>query len=209
MTKASGTSAGDKRRARRIGFLAGAALLLMGSAAFACVTFRGQMTLTGDTPGNPVTGDETTHGYCTTGQPLVAARANNGDTIKVDVAAAVVCATATNKLAAGTWDVNIRNDAAYTLIQPSPTSPNPNSSNVVPSFVNGMGCSNFFSSYSDFGNLGSMTIDATGAGTWSGTLIAPTLNGALTDSSAICVVPQGAATTFTNLDGIFAPLTVL
>lgn len=108
------------RRTLLVVMAAAAALLLLSSAAFACVKFRGDLTVTplatGRTAGNTVTGDGsgTSHVYCTNGStwmgPTSAGQAASGEQIEVTVAPASACNSGGgNKLSSGWHDVKMVN----------------------------------------------------------------------------------------------------
>lgn len=173
-----------------VGALAsGAAVLALASAAFACVNFKGDLTVTGDTSGNKVTGNEGSMTYCV--GPTTAGTSAYNHSITVTVAAATSCISATNKLTSGNNSVIINNastDAAVPFTYDG----------TKWNFVNGTGC--FASPPGDITLTTSFNVDALGGHSQSFTL--PHLNRVdpTNKASALCV---GDGT-----NGIFAPLRI-
>ena len=177
-------------------FTAGAAVLVVGSAAYACVPFVGDLTVTGPTNGNLVTGDGSanSHVYCTNREPTTAAQAGGGDTITVTVAAATACTAAGNKLASGNNSVIINNSSTDANVPFTYSSSKWN-------FVSGTGC---FRSPAPSGNKTlSTTFSVSAAGAATGNFVLPTMNriDPTNMASAVCVGKSGGT-------GIFAPIRI-
>ncbi|HVE46581.1 MAG TPA: hypothetical protein VNA57_07540 [Acidimicrobiales bacterium] len=194
--------------------IAGAAIATAGPA-FACVTFKGQITVTGpEARAHTVRGDGTSHGYCPLGHPQdggpIVLGGVPGQTIRVDIAPAV-CSTGTSRLGSTTsvtnWQVALVNGPAYTAGGYT------SSAQSFP--VNKWGCWSTTPGYSPSqkytGFPGSaFAIDTLGFG--STTITVPSLpirNSVLnpSDASVLCVGP--AVNPQFASDGIFAPFTVL
>lgn len=92
-------------------FIAALAVVLLGSTAFACVTFKGDLTVTSSsgTSGNTVSGNEGSMTYCTGGNPVTAGTAGKLDSLRVQVAAATRCTSSTNHLNSGNNTVYLNN----------------------------------------------------------------------------------------------------
>ena len=185
----------DKRKGILGAFAAGAAVLSIGSAAYACVPFVGDLTVTGPSNGNLVTGDgsASSHVYCTNREPTTAAAAGYNQTITVTVAAATACnSSGTNKLASGNNSVIINNastdaDVPFTY------------SNSKWNFVDGTGCFR-----SPPGNVTlSTTFNVSATGAASAPFLLPHMNRVdpTNMASALCVGKSGGT-------GIFAPIRI-
>lgn len=170
-------------------FATGVTVLTLASTAFACVTFRGDLTVTGTTSGNKVTGDEGSMTYCVA--PTSAGTSSYNNAITVTVAVATSCVSSTNKLNAGTNNVKINNastDAAVPFTYDG----------TKWNFVSGTGC---FASPTPAGVISLGTISVT-AGVGTGTFTLPHMNriDPTNKASALCVGAGGV--------GIFAPLRI-
>lgn len=92
----------DLRKPATFAFVATAAFLAMASFAYACVTFKGDMTVTGSNKaGNTVTGSGGQHAYCPGGGATTAAAGTAGSSVTVSVAPASACNPYTYNTAAG------------------------------------------------------------------------------------------------------------
>lgn len=131
-----------------------AAVMALSGTAFACVTFKGQMLVDGDDGDTTVVGTGNSHGYCS--QPTTAAAGHLADNITATVASAT-CNSTSHKLASGTYDVRYNNKKSYT------------SNGTSWTMISGTGC--FASGSSTTTSvLGTISIDGSGDGTWTGTL---------------------------------------
>lgn len=93
---------------------AAAAVAVLASSAYACVVFKGDLTVVSPgTSGNRVTGsgDLSSMRYCTGRQPTTAGSAGAGDSILVTVSLATACVSTTNKLPEGDARVILTNAA--------------------------------------------------------------------------------------------------
>lgn len=130
-----------------------AAVLLTASAAFACVTFMGQMTVDGHDGDTTVVGTGNSHGYCS--QPTTAAAGHLADSITATVSSAT-CNGTSHQLPNGTYDVRYNNEKSYTF------------NGTVWNAVSSTGC--FLGSNGPTtSTLGTMSVSG-GSGTWTGTL---------------------------------------
>lgn len=145
------------RRGAAFGFVAAVAILAMGSAAFACVTFKGQMTVDGTLGDTWVKGTGNSHGYCSDGKPTTRAASHVGDTISLTVSKAdcndTNAAGANHKLDAGTYEVRYNSAPSYTF------------DGTHWNMTGGTGC---FRPGNSFTLLGVFTVNSNGDGSWSG-----------------------------------------
>lgn len=91
--------------------IAVAAVILFASAAYACVDFKGDLTVTSSsgTSGNLVTGNEGSMTYCTGRNPVTAGAAGKLNSLRVQVAAATACTSSSNHLNSGNNSVYLNN----------------------------------------------------------------------------------------------------
>lgn len=100
------------------------AVMTMSSAAYACVTFRGRMTVTGERGATTVEGHGFAHEYCNAngepnGRPRTAAAGAPGSKVVIATSPGVICGTYVdgagisqpNQLPAGTYDVKFNQGA--------------------------------------------------------------------------------------------------
>jgi len=161
-----------------------AALLTFGSAAFACVTFMGDVEVVGDDGSTRVVGKGNSHGYCSTGRPTTAAAGHLPDSIDITVrpgACNDAGALSSHKLPAGTYETRYNNAPTYTF------------DGTYWTMVPNTGC--FLSTNAGTTTtLGTFSIDSTGNGSWNGTLgtlkQAPSYATALTASN-LCIGANG------------------
>lgn len=103
----------NHRRGVLAGFAVIASIVVTASAAFACVAFKGDLTVSSPGGnGNTVTGANNGNmDYCSNGHPTTAAAARRGDSITVKVAkgSASLCATTSNKLSNRSHSVMLNN----------------------------------------------------------------------------------------------------
>lgn len=137
-----------------------AGVMVMGSTAFACVTFKGKMDLTGENGSTSVVGTGNSHGYCSTGRPTTAAAGTEGSAVSLTVSPGT-CADAgalsSHQLDSGTYLVKFNNELSY------------NFDGTYWNMVSSTGC--FLSDNSaTTSDLGSFTVDTAGNGSWSGAL---------------------------------------
>lgn len=180
------------RKAMHSVMIVGITLMVASGAAYACVAFKGKMTVTAPTSGNAVTGNEGQHTYCTLGNPVTSSKAGRGDVVTIDVAAATLCSSSTNQLTTGINKVIINNattDAGDTFSYDG----------VQWNFVNGNGC---FANPPGNITLGNLTVSSTGSGSASFTLPAMNRVDPSTYASGLCV-----GSSVTSI-GIIAPLQV-
>lgn len=174
-------------------FATAAAVLVLASSAYACVVFRGDLTVTGPTSGNLVTGDGSgsSHKYCTGREPTTAAAAGYNQSITVTVAPATACVGAGNKLADGNNSVIINNSSTDAGVPF-------NYSGGKWNFVSGTGC---FASPPGNKTLTTTFNVVSGAATGNFTL--PHMNRVdpTNKASALCVGKSGVS-------GIFAPIRI-
>ena len=88
---------------------AGAAIVLTASAAFACLTTKGSLTISGATTGATVIGKNTQMGFCS--NPTSAASQARGSNITVTVAKAT-CGTTTQLPAKNTYQVRLNSSTS-------------------------------------------------------------------------------------------------
>lgn len=108
----------EARRRTVVGFGVAAVAVLASSAAFACTSFVGKMTLTGGTGSTTVVGSGGAMQYCTppadnAAAPAGGAHGTSGGSIKISVAPAT-CAR-TTKLPAGVYYTRFANGVAYSF----------------------------------------------------------------------------------------------
>ncbi len=101
------------RKGLLFAFATGVLVLAMASTAFACVTFKGQMTVDGHDGDTTVVGTGDSHAYCT--QPTTAAAGHLSDTINVTVAPAT-CNGKGHQMEDGTYLVKYNNAKSYNLV---------------------------------------------------------------------------------------------
>ncbi len=141
-------------------FAAGAGALAMSSAAFACVTFMGDVEAVGHDGSTRVVGTGNSHGYCSTGRPTTAAAGHLDDSISLTVRPGTCGdsgALASHQLPAGTYEVRYNNALSY------------NFDGTYWNMVSGTGCFRSANA-STTTTLGTFSIDSTGNGAWTGTL---------------------------------------
>lgn len=141
------------RRGLLVGSSFVAAVLLTASAAFACVTFKGQMLVDGHDGDTTVVGTGNSHGYCSA--PTSAARGHLADSITATVSSAT-CNGTSHSLPDKTYEVRYNNKKAY------------NSNGTTWTMISGTGCWATGNS-TTVSVLGTMTVSG-GSGTWTGTL---------------------------------------
>ena len=130
-----------------------AVVMALSGTAFACVTFKGQMTVDGHDGDTTVVGTGNSHGYCS--QPTSAAAGHLADSITATVSSAT-CSGSSHQLANGTYEVRYNNKKSYT------------SNGTSWTMISGTGC--FASGQSTTVSiLGTMTVSG-GSGSWTGTL---------------------------------------
>lgn len=137
-----------------------ATVLAFGSAAFACVTFMGDVEVVGDDGSTRVVGKGNAHGYCNTGRPTTAAAGHLADSIAITVRPAGCNdggALKSHKLPAGTYETRYNNELSY------------NFGGTYWTMVSSTGCF-LADNAGTTTTLGTFTIDSTGNGSWSGTL---------------------------------------
>lgn len=176
----------NKRKGITFTFAAGAAVLAMASAAFACVTFMGAVEVEGHDGKTQVVGTGNSHGYCSTGRPATAAAGHLDDGIKITVGPGE-CADAgaleNHQLPEGTYQVRYNNEVSYTY------------DGTYWSMIPESGC--FHPKNTDTASvIGSFYIDAAGNGSWTGSFGAADLKGVPVYStpltaSNICVGASG------------------
>lgn len=158
---------GDRRGALT-GFVAAAAVLAVASTAAACVTFIGKVEVEGDDGTTEVVGTGNSHGYCSDGRPTTAAAGHLDDPIKIKVKPGKcndAGALANHQLPAGTYQVRVNNEEAYTF--------DGTYWNMHPQ----LGC--FHPANADTASvIGTFDINAAGHGVWSGSFGADDLKGA-------------------------------
>lgn len=191
------------RKAVVTGFGVTTVFVFTAVAAFACVPFKGTLTVTGVGGGNSVTvvGDGGTggsHKYCDPNEPTSAVTAGDNDVITVAVAQSTECVS---KLGQSTTEKVILNNATTDAASPYSW----DGSKWV--FRTGTGC---FTSPAPAGNITldtAFTVSSTGSGSGTYTLPA-TLNrvdptSPTSYASALCVGHGGSGG-----EGIFAPVRV-
>lgn len=141
------------RRGTLFASTVGAALLAMGGTAFACVTFIGQMTVTGAAATGTVVGTGDSHAYCA--QPTTAAAGNLAASITATVAPAT-CNGSDHQLTDGLYEVRYNNAKSYTF------------DGTVWNMIAGTGCFRSVNSATT-STLGTMAV-LNGSGSWTGTL---------------------------------------
>ena len=107
-----------KRKGLLFGFAATAGILAMASAAFACVTFIGQMEVKGAEGSTTVVGTGNSHGYCSTGRPTTAAAGRLLDDVTATVSPGQCDdpnAAGAHQLPDGTYQVRYNNKQSYTF----------------------------------------------------------------------------------------------
>jgi hypothetical protein len=190
------------RKRALFAFATGVAVLGMASTAFACVTFKGQMTVDGHDGDTTVVGTGDSHAYCT--QPTTAAAGHLTDTINVTVQPAT-CNGVDHHMENGTYLVKYNNEKSYTF---DGTSWN---------MISGTGC--FFTGNSDTvsdGNPAEFAVETVGGqdghGSWTGTL--GTLSGTpyvvqpgSNEAANFCVGAKNS--TDTGRTGLLAPFQLL
>lgn len=137
-----------------------AAVLTLGSAAFACVTFMGDVEAVGHDGSTRVVGTGNSHGYCTTGRPKTAAAGHLSDSLTITVRPGGCTdrrALSSHKLPEGTYETRFNNEKAYDF------------DGTYWNMVQSTGC--FLSDNAGTTTtLGTFYIDSTGNGSWTGTL---------------------------------------
>lgn len=187
------------RRKIPVMFALTAVAMIPASIAYACITFKGTLTVTnnsGRTSGNKVVADpRASHSYCTA--PTTAAQVRNGDSLTVTVGATGTTSCSTNtQLSTSTQKVWIySNTTTYPFTQ----------SGGVWSLTNGSGCfANYPTIQGTVQNGGTgFNPDASGNGSLTFTVSGFTGHGVdpAGDAQELCV---GNAATGT--EGIFAPV---
>lgn len=137
-------------------FATAVTVLAMASAAFACVTFKGQMTVGTHDGSTTVVGTGTSHAYCDTGKPTTAAAGHRGDRVDVAIRSAD-CNGTLSEMEPGTYQVKFNNKKAYTF----------DGTYWVMEANTGCFWSGNSSTTSD---LGTLTVDEFGAADWYGPL---------------------------------------
>lgn len=137
-------------------FASGVAALAMASTAFACVTFKGEMTV--DAPGGSTTvvGTGSSHAYCATGKPTTAAAGNLGDPVLATVRPGT-CSGVSHQMEKGNYLVKFNNAKAYTF------------DGTYWNMVAGTGCFRTANNATT-SDLGNFAVDVNGNGSWNGTL---------------------------------------
>jgi hypothetical protein len=196
------------RKRALFAFATGVAVLGMASTAFACVTFKGQMTVDGQSGDTWVEGTGNSHGYCSTGRPTTAAAGHLADTINVTVAPGTcgdADALAEHQMEDGTYLVKYNNKKSYEF------------DGTYWNMISGTGC--FWSGNSGTVSDGSPATfeiggpgQLPGHGTWSGTL--GTLSGTpytvqpgSNEAANFCVGAQNS--TDSGRTGLLAPFQLL
>lgn len=195
------------RKRALFAFATGVAVLGMASTAFACVTFKGQMTVDGHDGSTWVEGTGNSHGYCSTGVPTSAAAGHLADTIDVTVAPGTCGdsgALANHQMEDGTYLVKYNNKKSYNLVS------------GTWEMVSNTGC--FWSGNSATVSdgdpatfvVGGQNNIGSGHGTWSGTL--GTLSGTAyypssTEAANFCVGAQNSDSS--GRTGMLAPFRLL
>lgn len=106
------------KRSLLFGFTAGAVSLILGSTAYACIAYRGDLKITGGSAtSNLMTGaNDGGMNFCTGRNPTTAAAGKANSTVTVDVDPATACnAALTNKLQDVSHDVRLRNGKFWTF----------------------------------------------------------------------------------------------
>ncbi len=103
------------RKRAAVAFAIGGVVVMTSSAAFACVTFKGQMTVDGHDGDTTVVGHGTEHAYCTGGEPATAAAGHVGDniTIRVSPQSCPGTVAGNDRLPDGTYEVRYNNRESY------------------------------------------------------------------------------------------------
>jgi hypothetical protein len=188
-------------------FATGLAVLGMASTAFACVTFKGQMTVDGHDGSTWVEGTGNSHGYCSTGVPTSAAAGHLTDTIDVTVAPGTCAddgAEPEHMMENGTYLVKYNNKKSYNLVS------------GTWEMVSNTGCfwSGNSATVSDGDpstfQVGGPGTGGDGHGTWSGTL--GTLSGtpyypSSTEAANFCVGAENSDSS--GRTGLLAPFRLL
>ncbi len=150
----------NNRRGIVFGLTMAAAVLAMASAAFACVTFKGDVEVVGHDGSTRVVGKGNEHGYCSTGRPKTAAAGHLADSITITVRPGGcndAGALTTHKLPEGTYETRYNNEHSY------------NFDGTYWNMLSKTGC--FLSdNAATTTTLGTFNIDADGNGSWTGTL---------------------------------------
>jgi len=137
-----------------------ATVLTLGSAAFACVTFMGDVEAVGQQGSTRVVGKGNSHGYCSTGRPKTAAAGNLSQSITITARPGGCndpAALKSHKLPAGTYETRFNNELAY------------NFDGTYWTMVQNTGC--FLSDNAGTTTtLGTFPINSDGNGSWSGNL---------------------------------------
>ncbi|MCA1707590.1 MAG: hypothetical protein LC808_31695, partial [Actinobacteria bacterium] len=98
------------------GFTVGAVSVILGSTAYACITYRGDLTITGGSAtSNLMTGANSGMSYCSGRNPTTPAAGKANTSVSIAVAPATACNTGgTNKLQDVLHDVRLRNGKYWT-----------------------------------------------------------------------------------------------
>lgn len=134
-----------------------AAFLATASVAFACVTFKGQMTVDGNDRDTWVKGTGNSHGYCSDGRPTTAAAGGVAENLTLRVSKADCndpgASGTGHKLDAGTYQVRYNSASSYTF------------DGTYWNMIGGTGC---FRPGNSFTLLGTFTVNSNGDGAWTG-----------------------------------------
>ncbi len=176
------------------GFAVGVATVILGSTAYACIAYRGDLTITGSSvTSNLMTGkNDGGMNYCTGRNPTTAAAGRAGSSVSISVAPGTACnSTGTNKLQDVKHDVRMRNGKYWTY----------NGSSW--SMVSSTGC---WITNPPAGQLLGQFTPSSGSYTGSFTIPSTYLVNLTNEASQFCV---GETTDDGNRGGILAPFRVV
>ncbi len=181
-----------------------AAFLALSSAAYACTTFYGKITVTGTSGSTTAYGNQTTHGYCSgpVSNSPNGAKAHSSDSITVAVASGTASCPISGALPGKTYDVNFLNTtSAYTCSSTCATT----GTTYTPgaNFTTTDNCMDDTNGNPAHGSrLGTMSVNSSGTGSGSYTLPSSLTNNGSTNASNVCVSDN------TGLNGIEAPIII-
>lgn len=141
-----------------------ALLLGLASTAVACVTFMGKVEVTGHDGKTEVVGTGNSHAYCSDGRPTTAAAGHLEDQITIttqqgNCADADAGAAGAHQLPEGTYEVRFNNDSTSYIFDGTHWNMKP-----------GAGCFRSVNAATSTILEGPLTVDASGNGSWTGTL---------------------------------------
>ncbi len=104
------------RRSLLLGFTTATAMLLIASTAYACIVYKGDLTLTGASKtSNLMTGDPSANmTYCSGRSPTTAAAGAQSSSVNVDVDPATACTGTSNQLGDIVHEVRLNNLKGFT-----------------------------------------------------------------------------------------------